>query len=148
MEEIAQLVSDLTALAPDLKLGYLTAYAGLSTLFLRALQSPGVQKLLPVSLRWRSWSKWVAQIVVLGTSILVTTGGAFFTGSMGIGAALLAAVPVAIGATFGHKSTQAVGRRVRSVQPHPVSISRPLSLIVPHPTLSTVIRRVRKARKP
>jgi hypothetical protein len=76
-----------------------------------------VERRLPVWARWSSWPKW-GQWLALFLSAAVAAVITALVGGIGLKAAVVAAIPIALGALGGHKTTKAIGKKVAPPKPN------------------------------
>lgn len=74
----------------------------------RLYRMPQVQDSLHPRWQWATWPRW-AQWGLIGVGSLAASVATGLVSGVGWTAALMAAVPVALGAIAGHKGTKAIG---------------------------------------
>lgn len=96
------------------KAGWLGLAAAGLMLAVRLYKADVVQSFLPAKLQWANLGLWQQRGVIGGTAL---AGGALAAvlGGMTWAAAMLAALPVAIGAMFAHNVTKVAGQALNGV---------------------------------
>lgn len=117
--------------------GWIALAAVAVTIALRLYRKPQIQGLLPPTWQWKAMPLWMQWLVVFVCALVASWLGGIANG-VPVWAALLAAVPVALGAICGHKVTKTLGHAHTDAQVEkhglayqPGSIRTALDLVFP-----------------
>lgn len=104
-------------------------------LTVRVVRLDWVQARAPLWLVWDAWPRW-GQWAAIGALSLTSSVATALVAGAGWGAAMWAAIPVAVGAVWGHKGTQLVGHVLHAVAARdpaykPSAFRRAASIVVP-----------------